>query len=435
MSKKISGVVVLAGMCALSLFLLSCGSSSSRPTGLLYVLTQGSNVGNNVSSFAIDLGNGNLSLINSNASTCKDGTCGLPIDILLDPTGGAAFVLGQAAITSYTVNSDGSFGAPSAPLVLASTAIAMKRDAAGQFLYVLESGTNPMGNCPLVGSNNPMYSNCPSVEIFAMQPGSTTLTPAAGSPFYIGKTPSALSVLTFPAATGDTTPPCGFTTSEAFLFITSTHDLSNQHNDNALSVYCADSSGNLTDKTPDPPYMPEVDPLSVLAVNTFPTGQTTGGIFVYVGSQPSASGALTIFQLCTTIENPNCSQQNVDNALLLPVTTPAPPSIGQNPVAMLVDPTNSFLYVLCYLSSQVYGYHINTTAGTLTALNPANLPTGSLPVAMAMHPSTNNSAQFLYTSNSNSSNISGFSLGTTSGSMSSLPPTIAPGAPNGMAAR
>src|SRR5271154_3836603 len=90
MLKKISGVVALAGLCALSLFLLNCGSSSSRPTGVLYVLTQGNNgVGNNVSSFAIDLDTGNLSLVNSNAATCNPAgaSCGAPLDILLDPAG------------------------------------------------------------------------------------------------------------------------------------------------------------------------------------------------------------------------------------------------------------------------------------------------------------------------------------------------------------
>ena len=145
MSKKIGGVVALAGLCALSLFLLNCGSSSSRPSGLLYVLTQGVNsegatgIGNNVSSFAIDLNNGNLSLINSNASTCPTAAsstnpvpCGLPLDILLDPTGTAAFVLNQGvpclqqgtvcvsssnnpvapSIYPYTVNSDGSLSNP-----------------------------------------------------------------------------------------------------------------------------------------------------------------------------------------------------------------------------------------------------------------------------------------------------------------------------------
>src|SRR4030088_2590827 len=147
MSKKIGGVVALAALCALSLFLVNCGSSSSRPSGLLYVLTQGSNgTGNNVSSFAIDLRSGNLSLINSNASTCKPagGSCGLPLNIVLDPTGAAAFVLNQGVpcqqdpttkkcvvdknnmptvsvpptIYPYTVGSDGTLSSPGTPILL-----------------------------------------------------------------------------------------------------------------------------------------------------------------------------------------------------------------------------------------------------------------------------------------------------------------------------
>src|SRR6202043_2048449 len=99
MSKKIGGGVVLAAICALSIFLLNCGSSSSRPSGLLYVLTQGINgAGDNISSFAINLGSGNLSLINSNAQTCATANgCGLPLDILLDPTASVAFVLNQGS--------------------------------------------------------------------------------------------------------------------------------------------------------------------------------------------------------------------------------------------------------------------------------------------------------------------------------------------------
>ena len=98
MSKKISLVFSLAGMCALSLFLLSCGSTSDRPAGVLYVVTQGSNgYGNNVSTFAIDLDNGNPELVNSDASTCptpatvqNSEPCGLPLEILLDPSGATA---------------------------------------------------------------------------------------------------------------------------------------------------------------------------------------------------------------------------------------------------------------------------------------------------------------------------------------------------------
>src|SRR5208337_1935426 len=171
MSKKTSVAVALLGLCALSLFLLSCGSSSSRPSGLLYVLTQGGNgTAPNVSSFSINLNNGNLSLINSNASTCPpSATCGLPVSILLDPTGATAFVLSQAAITSYNVNSDGSLGsptlaAPTASAPLPGIPIAMTRDAAGQFLFVIAKGSDPsQANCQLLP---PSYPNidCASIS-------------------------------------------------------------------------------------------------------------------------------------------------------------------------------------------------------------------------------------------------------------------------------
>ncbi|MBZ5664482.1 MAG: lactonase family protein [Acidobacteriia bacterium] len=416
MSKKIGGVFALAGLCALSLFLLNCGSSSSRPAGALYVLTQGSNgVGNNVTSYAIDLGSGNLSLINSNASTCtSQGTsCGPPLDIVLDPTGAAAFVLNQGVpsipaaptIYAYTIGSDGSFGSPTvaATLTPGDTAIAMTRDADGKFLFVI--------------------TLAPQVLVFSTSPGSTTLTPVDNSALSVTRIPTALSAITF-------TPQGG--TAQEFLFVTSNNDPV-LHNDNTLSVYVVASDGTLTEQTGSP-YATTTDPLSVQAVNTNPAGQNVGGVFVYVGSQPTAAGALNIFEMCTVVDAV-CSQSDVTNALLMPVTTPPPPSPGANPVAMLVDPTNTFLYVVCEGSSQVFGYKIGTTSGTLTALSPASEPTGLHPVAMAMHPSVKSSGAFLYTSNSGSSNISGFSVSTTTGSMSSPITVSSPSVPSGMAAR
>jgi len=100
---------------------------------------------------------------------------------------------------------------------------------------------------------------------------------------------------------------------------------------------------------------------------------------------------------------------------------------------MITDPTNNFLYVLSQGSSQVFGFRISTTTGTLSALSPPSQPTGNGPVAMALHPSVNNTGQYLYTSNSGASNISGFTLGTTSGTMSNAITVVAPAAPSGIA--
>ncbi len=464
MSKKIGGVVALSAMCALSLFLLNCGSSSSRPSGLLYVLTQGSNgTGNAVSMFAIDLNSGNLSLINSNASTCATaGACGLPLDIVLDPTGAAAFVLNEGipcvqggncvspcgpspltpcvstppTIYPYMVNSDGSLSTPGTPTVLshpfsasdtqddADLSLAMVRDAAGQFLFVINEGTNPPpASCmsdPLPTSN---FDACPSISVFTISGTSLTLAGGSalhpGNPLHLSRIPTAVSVVTVSSP------------AEELLFVASSKDLSANHNDNTLSVYGVGSDGTLTEKIGSPYATSTISPSSVLAVNTNVVPQNNnGGVFVYVGAAGNASGALDAFQVCTGINAVCTSQSDVDNAKLLPVGT-SPTSTGQEPVGMVVDPTNSFLYVVCKGSSQIFGYRIFGTTGVLTAQNPANLSTGSQPVALAIH----SSGKFLYTSNSGSSNISAFTVSTTSGSMNGVATVNSPSGPRGMAAR
>ncbi len=484
MSKKIGGLVALAGLGALSLFLLNCGSSSSRPTGALYVVTQGSNgVGNNVSTYAINLSSGNLSLVNSNASTCPTAAtqdnpepCGLPLNILLDPTGLTAFVLNQGAppcttcgpgdnnpilpsIYPYTVGSDGSLSAPGTAVnwtTYPDSAVAMTRDAAGQFLFVIDHGSYPEPlTCPAIGTAASSadvastYAGCPSISVFAMpKPPSTTLTFVSQSstyqsPFFLSKTPSALSAIAF-------TPPGG--AARELLFVTNNYDLctvactpQTTPNDNTVSVYTV-SSGVLSEQTLSPYAVAAVNPISVQAVYTNPASENSGGLFVYVGNEDPNGGHLYPFLVCTVVGDSNCMQQDVtENEILMsPLTTcpqlscqVTPTSAGQSPVAMVVDPTNNFLYVVAQGTSQVFGFRISAAAGTLTALSPASYPTGSgaQPGALALHPSVNNTGQFLYVSNSNSSNIMGFALSTTSGSMSSPITVNSLPTPSGMAAR
>lgn len=465
MFTKIGGIFALVGICALSLFLLNCGSSSDRPAGTVYVLTQGSNgYGNNVTSFGLDLNSGNLSLVNSNASTCPTAAspsnpepCGIPLDILLDPLGATAFVLNQGtpctqsgtlcqpssstllpSIYSYTVNSDGSLSSPSSTPVTwtagGDTAIEMVRDTAGQFLFVIDQGIyTDQANCPMFGSSDSSYAGCPSISVFAMTPGSTTLALESGSPFYLSKIPTSLSPVTFiPGAT-----VCGSSSSAELLFVTGNHDLLPQHVDNTVSVFCVSTSGGLSPQPGSPYPVAAVDPVSVLAVNTNEGGQVTnGGVFVYVGNN-GPTGNVTPFQVCTVVAAPNCTgQEAVPNSLMFPITTCSTSCVqpaGTNPTQMLVDPTNNFLYVLAQGSSEVLGYRINTTAGTLSPLAPPNLPTGSQPVSMALHPTVQNTGQFLFTSNSGSSNITGFTLNAATGSMGSPSTVIAPAAPSGIA--
>lgn len=412
MSKKTGGVVALVGVCVLSVFLASCGDSSSRPSGILYVLSQAAN---NISSYAVDLNNGNLSLINSNATT----TGGLPLSISLDPTAATAFVLSQGAIAGYTVNSDGSLSGPTGGVTLGQTAIAMTPDAGGDFLFLISPGTLPSENpnCALPVVVDPA---CPSIAVFTTTPGSTTTTLAATA--LLNRVPTAVSVLTF-------TPPGGST--KTLLFVTSNLDLTKTHNDNELSVYAVDSSGNLSEQ-PNSPYTTQVNPGAVLAVNTNPVQQNTGGVFVYVSNQGAVAGSVSVLELCTEVGQFGCSQPQVDSNLLTPVFNPV--TLGQNPGMMLVDPTNSFLYLVCTGSNEVFGFRMTTGTGELIPLGPASQPTGAGPVALAMHPNFNGGAEFLYVSNNSDSSITGFSVGPTTGSLTGSETVVfPPGSPSGIA--
>jgi 6-phosphogluconolactonase len=108
-----------------------------------------------------------------------------------------------------------------------------------------------------------------------------------------------------------------------------------------------------------------------------------------------------------------------------------PVTVGLNPVAMTVDPTNNFLYVVNHGSNTISAFRINPSDGTLSALNPSSVSTGSSPVAIAMH----SSGEFLYVSNNASSNISGFNVNTTSGALSNATNVTSSAQPAGLVAK
>jgi hypothetical protein len=276
-----------------------------------------------------------------------------------------------------------------------------------------------------------------------MSSGSLTL--ASGSPFYLSKIPTALSVVTSPSSTN----------AQELLFVTNNQDICTANcvlpppSDNTVSVYSVGSSGGLTEQPNSPYIVDATNPVAVMAVNTNQTDiPNSGGLFVYVGTNTQSGGDVYPFEICTVV-NAYCTQQDVELAILTPLRVScntqcinvAPTAAGLNPVQMVADPTNNFLYVLSEGSSQLFAFKINTTAGTLTALAPASQPTGSQPVSMALHASVNSqgqpiysaSGQFIYVANTLSSNITAFGLSTANGTISTLGTQIAPSAPSGVA--
>lgn len=396
MFRKTGGIVVLIALLGLSVFLVNCGSSNSRPSGLLFVVSQGAAL---VDSYAINLGNGDLSQLHTGAGTCTTPPCGFPLNIVLDSTGGKAFVLNQGdsaalvppSIYGYSVNSDGSLsGAGDVTTSLGvftagDTAVGMTRDAGGKFLFVVTQGNQP--------------ALPPQLIVFGMQAGSTSLT-AVGTPLALSRIPTSVAAITF-------TPPQG--TAQTLLYVTGIKDLV-AHNDNTLSEYAVDAAGNVTEQTAGgSPVITGTVPAAALPVFT-----QASDLFVYV-TDGFPDNNITFFGVCTA-QTSSCSAADVANHKIVPTGTPV--TVGLSPLQMITDPTSNYLYVANSGSATVSSFRINPNTGALTGLNPLTVSTGTTPVALSMHPN----GEFLYVSNSGSGSgtgsVSGFSVNINDGTLS-----------------
>jgi 6-phosphogluconolactonase (cycloisomerase 2 family) len=93
------------------------------------------------------------------------------------------------------------------------------------------------------------------------------------------------------------------------------------------------------------------------------------------------------------------------------------PSPGQ-PFGLAATPNNAFLYVSSFQNAQVTGFSINSTTGTLTPLSCPVAITGSQPLKIAINPA----GTFLFTANQVGS-VSGFAINTTTGCLTAISTT------------
>jgi 6-phosphogluconolactonase (cycloisomerase 2 family) len=331
----------------------------------------------------------------------------------MDPTGASVFVLNQGtfdlnnpagavkpSIYGYTVGTNGRLtlvGDLTTSLnafLQDDLAVAMARDATGSFLFVATQGNQNQG-----------FIVSPQLLVFGTQPGSTTLTLL-----------SSQSLTRIPTAVAAGTSPAGL-----LLYVANNQDLVGP-NDNTVSEFSVDGLGIAAELTFSSTAS---NPGAVLAVNVAPVGGSAA-LFVYVTNVTTNN--VNIFSVCTVV-NANCSQTDVDIEKMTPVGSPV--SVGQDPVAMTLDPTNNFLFVVNRNSNSVSGFRINQATGGLAALTPATVSTGLNPVALAMH----SSGKFLYVSNNGSDNISGFNVNTVNGALSISATVTSSAQPAGLVAK
>lgn len=94
---------------------------------------------------------------------------------------------------------------------------------------------------------------------------------------------------------------------------------------------------------------------------------------------------------------------------------------GTSPEQVVVDPSSKFLYVTDQLDNQggISGFTVNSTTGALTPIAGSPFPTfsNSQPQGIAVHPT----GKFVYAALSNSNSIAGFAINSTTGALAMVP--------------
>ena len=303
--------------------------------------------------------------------------------MVFDSGGAFAYVAtnpasGNGKVTTYSVASDGKLGAGGSSADAGVLPIAMALDAAGH-LFVVNQGSN-------------------SISAFSASGGSITKIPCTGlfcvgDDFRTGSAPSSITV-----------EPSG-----KFLYVTN-------QGDNTVSAFSIDASGTLSELILHGSPYPTATAPSASAFATTATGS-----YLYITN--SGSNNITGYVVCLSTIDP-CTV--ADGSLTLIPSSPFGAAL--NPVGIVVDPTNTFVYALDQNSNQVSGYRLNATTGGLSALSPATLSTGIRPVAIAMHPD----GKFMYVVNSVSNTISGYSLEPQNGNLTPITPLATSAQPYGI---
>lgn len=358
--------------------LLACSNKNSTVTtsgtGVLYIAAQGDS---SLTAYAVALSNGSLSTLGAVQST---GTS--PFAIALAPSLNAMFVDNNASesVSSYTVNSDGSLTAGTGTVKTGTMPMGMAIDPAGKFLFVANQGSS-------------------NISVFAISTAS--LKEVAGSPF--STIPAGSAVPTGPTAVA-------VSASGTFLYVANTFT-------GTVSAYSISSAGSLT-VLGGSPYAAGIAP-SGLAL------PPSGG-FLYVAN--SGSNNISAFSICDKVVT-NCADLNHPDGALKPVAG-SPFSDGSGPIAIAIDPSFNFLYVLEKGSNQISVFSYGTGSGVLTpfATTPT-VSTGQTPVSFVIVSGATgadigntltNPTDFVYVVNNGASTLSAFTLDTATGVLAPL---------------
>jgi 6-phosphogluconolactonase (cycloisomerase 2 family) len=370
----------------------------------------------------------------------------VPASIVIDPKGLYAYAIimersdcagSKTGILTFKINSNGTTTAVGGvvafnpetvffqgttvqdtppPAVVPGT---MVMDPAGKFLFVADRATTDSTGLFTPGA----------VSVFAIGSGGS-VTEVAGSPFYTSNPAttlpqSALDIVSvaptptvFPAIGVNgvqnsvcSTPGLSPPTTE---YLYAVDGLGNQ----VFEFQVNTSSGVLT------------NPPSHTQIPFFSTDQTPAGVavdpcnrFVYVSD--SLTNKVSAYTICNGSNTQSQTCPQIPDSSLVQVSGSPFSLAGSNgPGPLVVDPFGNNVYVLGTLSNTVSPLKISPISGSLTALTPTTVATGSGPAAIAIRADDN----WLFVTNFGSgaaggSSVSQYSITPATGALS-VAPTI-----------
>ncbi len=259
-------------------------------------------------------------------------------------------------------------------------------DAASGTLAALAGSPFAAGNLPVAIAVDPTGTYAyvanqtdATISAFTIDRTSGALKAVGGSPFPTGRAPTSVAI----------------DPSSSFVYVTN-------GDAGTVSAYSINAGGALTAVTGSP-----------FATGTTPSSVTVDPLDAYVYVTNQADGTVSEF----TNENSN----GVLTTGALTAVSGSPFTAGSGPRAVIVDPSDQYVYVANATSNTLSGYYslsgtIQDGGGAITAISGSPFLTGSSPNSVAVDPLDN----FLYAANQGSNNISAYALDA-SGALTAVP--------------
>lgn len=425
----------LAGLILVAV-LVACGNGyNPSQDGLLVVGSQGSGL---IETFSFNLQSGGVAPIANSPNNTSGETCvlnGLPGSMVMDTTGGYAYVIftssdqckntTQTGIATFQVKSDGTITQVGnvvsfTPETVVPSEISI--DAAGKFLFVADRATTDSAGLPVPGA----------VSVFAIGSGGS-ISEVPGSPFVIPTgiqplNPDIISVAASPTVfpnvgiNGTQNSVCqvpGSTPPTAeYLYAVDTVNY-------GVWEYSVNTStgalGNPPNKGAPPFFASDKVPMGV-AVD--PCDR-----FVYVSD--SLTNKVNAYQLCSVVISPSPCPY-ADGSLVNVSGSPFSMSGAVSaPGPIVVDPYGNNVYVVGTLSNTVSAFTISPITGAIAAHTPPTVATGRQPISIVIR----NDDNWMFVTNFMDATVSQYSIAPATGAVTVLPVIPTDNSPFGVAVK